>query len=587
MKRKESLLVTFILLCFTLSTVYAQPKPISDYRGDYKNGGTLNLALAEDLSTLNPVVTFKGVDIAIRNLIYPTLLVNDPNWRFDAPWLADSFTVSESGLNYTFNLNEDAVWNDGEAITSDDVNFSIHYYMKYDLAVSTPHVSNIESVETPDEHTVVINLYQASASWLTTSLFNIFILPEHVWSTIDDPSQYANENPVSAGPFNFVKWEKGQYVELEANDDFWLGRPYIDKIIYSVITSRDSRILAYEQGTIDTVGLLGSDIPKFLNFDDTRIYQTVDPGMTLLGINNLAAPGNDTAFRRAIAHTVDRERIAQTIYFGYAKPNLYYITTPYNASGRWQNPDVAQYPYNLTLAQEMLDAAGYVDADEDGYRDLPDGTPITLVIETTSTITTWIRAAELIVDVWKTIGFDAEVLAVDLGQQINDMMITKNYMFTYYRYGPFSADPGEYMGFASEAQADGGINTAAWINDTYNDLQDQQLVELDEDARRALVHQQLVIYMEEVPNIPTVEGIGLSAVRTTKFGGVINSLPYGPISNLDKYNFMSLYSLDAQVEDEPDPEPEETGGIPGFPYESVLAGLAAAAILVWYVNRNN
>jgi len=587
LKRKESLLISFILISLTIGTVYAQPKPVSDYRGDYKNGGTLNLALAEDLSTLNPVVTFKGVDIAIRNLIYPTLLVNDPNWRFDAPWLADSFEVSMSGLNYTFHLNADAKWSDGETITSDDVNFSIHYYMEYDLATSTPHVSNIESVDIPDANTVVINLYKASASWLTTSLFNIFILPEHVWSTIDNPSQYANENPVSAGPFNFVKWEKGQYVELAANDDFWLGRPYIDKIIYSVITSRDSRILAYEQGTIDAVGLLGSDIPKFLNFDDTRIYQTVDPGMTLLGINNLAAPGNDTAFRRAIAHTVDRERIAQTIYFGYAKPNLYYITTPYNASGRWQNPDVAQYPYNLTLAQEMLDAAGYVDADEDGYRDLPDGTPITLVIETTSTITTWIRAAELIVDVWKTIGFDAEVLAVDLGQQINDMMITKNYMFTYYRYGPFSADPGEYMGFASEAQADGGINTAAWINDTYNDLQDQQLVELDEDARRALVHQQLEIYMEEVPNVPTVEGIGLSAVRTTKFGGVINSLPYGPISNLDKYNFMSLYSLDAQVEDEPDPEPEETGGIPGFPYESVLAGLAAAAILVWYVNKNN
>lgn len=540
--RIKIFLLFLIIACSVLVNIpQGSSLTINEVKGPYRYGGTFRVPLSEDMTTFNPLITFKGVDLYARIFMYPYLLINDPNWSFDAPYLARDFDVSEDGKTYTFYLYENATWTDGEPLTAEDVKFSIEYYKEHDCPVTTPHVKNIESVETPDDYTAVFNLANASATWVTVDLSNLLIIPEHIWSEVDDPLHFENEDPVGAGPFKLSKWVKGQYVEFVANEDFWLGRPYLDKVILVVIVSRDSRILAYKQGSIDRVEIQGNEVPDFLNLPNTTIYQTADPGLTVLGINNLKAPGNDKNFRQALAHTIDKIRIAETVYYGYAKPNNHYLTSPYNASGNWLNPDVKKYPYNLTLAAQKFDEAGYVDSDGDGYRDYPNGTDLTLTIETTGSIPTWIRAAEIIVEDWKEIGFDTEVISVDLGQQISDMVTTKKYQLTYYRCGPASADPGEMLGWCTEAQSEGGLNTAAWVNETFEELQEKQLLELDKEERREMVYKQQEILMEELPNIPTVEGTNLLAVSTEKFEGYINSLPYGPTSNMDLYNFLSIH----------------------------------------------
>lgn len=540
-KLKTGLLLFSIVLCVSLNTPFCTSLKIDELKGPYRYGGTHSIPIAEDMTTLNPLITFKGVDIYARMFMYPYLLINDPNWRFDAPYLAKSFEVSEDGKTYTFHLYENAKWTDGTPLTSEDVKFSIEYYKEKECPVTTPHVGNIVSVETPGKYTAVFHLANASATWITVNLYNLVIVPKHIWSEVDDPLHFDNDDPIGAGPYKLSKWVKGQYLEFVANEDFWLGRPYLDKVICVVIVSRDSRILAYKQGSIDRVGIQGNEVPEFLTLTNTTIYQTPDPGLTVLGINNLRAPGIDKNFRRAIAHTVDKVRIAETIYYSYAKPNDHYLTSPYNASGNWLNPNIRKYPYNLTLASQLFDEAGYIDTDGDGYRNYPNGTKLTLSIETTGSIPTWIRAAEIMVEDWKKIGFDAEVIAVDLGQQIADMVTTKKYQLTYYRCGPASADPGEMLGWCTEAQSMAGLNTAAWVNATFEELHAQQLLELDEAKRRELVYKQQEILLEEVPNIPTVEGIGLLAVRTEKFEGYINALPYGPGSNMDIYNYLSIH----------------------------------------------
>jgi len=515
---------------------------LMELKGPYRYGGTFRVPMDADLTTLNPLVSFKGVDHYASILLYPKLLTNDPDWRFDAPYLAYSYNVSDDGKTYTFNLYDNATWTDGVPLTSEDVKFSIEYYKNYSIPVPTPHVHNIQSVETPDPYTVVMHLENASATWITVDLWRgIYIVPKHIWEDVEDPLHFANDDPVGAGPFKLSKWVKGQYLEFVANDDFWLGRPYLDKVLLVVILTHDATVMAYKQGSIDMVGIYGNEVPAFLTLPNTTIYQTVDPGLTVLGINNLKTPGNDVNFRRAIAHTVDKERICETMYYSYATPNDNFLTIPYNASGNWLNPDVRKYPYNLTLAAKLLDEAGYVDADGDGKRDLPNGTKLKLTIETTGNLPTWIRAAEMIVEDWKTIDFDAEVISVDLGQQITDMCTTKNYQFTYYRCGPASGDPAEMLGWFTEDEIVGGLNTAAWVNETFETLQALEKVEPDETERREMVLQMQVILTEEMPNVPTVQGTGLRAIRTTEFEGFINCLPYGPVSNMDIYNYLSIH----------------------------------------------
>lgn|GEM_PF-5958224 len=542
MNKRFHTVLPVLLLCLLFALVPpATSMSLREVRGPYKYGGTLRIPILEDLTTLNPLISFKGVDIFAFTLLYPKLLINDPDWRFDAPYLASSYEISPDGKTYTFHLFPNATWDDGTPITSEDVKFSIEYYKKYSCPVTTPHVHNIDSVETPDPHTVVIHLVNASLSWIVVDLWMLYIIPKHIWQNVTDPLHFDNYPPVGAGPFKFSRWVKGQYIEFVANENFWFGRPYLDKVLLVVINTHDAQIMAFKEHAVDVVGIQGNEVPQFLGIPNVTIYQTIDPGLTVLGINNLKDPGRDINFRRAIAHTIDKERIINTVYYGYAKPNDNFLTIPYNISGRWLNPNVPKYSYNLTLAAELLDKAGYKDYDGDGWRDYPNGTKMKLYIETTGNIPTWIRAVEIIADDWRSIGLDTEVVAVDLGQQIADMVLTKNYQFTYYRCGPATSDPLEMLGWFLENQVSGGLNTAAWVNQTYEELYTLARNELDEAKLREIVWKMQLILTQELPNIPTVQGVGLRAVWTDKFEGFINCLPYGPLSNMDVYNFMSLH----------------------------------------------
>ena len=154
------------------------------------------------------------------------------------PDLAKEWTISEDGLTYTFYLHEGVKWHDGVPFTSEDVKFTIEAVLENNGRMAAEWGA-IEEVECPDENTVILHLSRPDSALLGfLAWYACQIIPKHIYEGTDWTTNPANQAPIGTGPFKFVAWNQGVSIELEANEDYFLGRPYVDKLV--VHSSRTS-----------------------------------------------------------------------------------------------------------------------------------------------------------------------------------------------------------------------------------------------------------------------------------------------------------------------------------------------------------
>src|SRR5699024_3703259 len=175
--------------------------------------------------------------------------------------LATEWEWSEDGKTFTAKLREDAVFHDGEPITSEDVEFSIMAVKKYHPFSGMFNV--VESVDTPDPHTVVFNLEQPHPALLIALSPGLSpILPKHIY---DDGQELSNhprnsEDVVGSGPFKFKSFAPGKEIVLERFDDFFIeDRPYLDRVVFQVNEDQTTLFLGLQQGNLQVVPFI-SDV---------------------------------------------------------------------------------------------------------------------------------------------------------------------------------------------------------------------------------------------------------------------------------------------------------------------------------------
>ncbi|MCC7319630.1 MAG: ABC transporter substrate-binding protein [Rubellimicrobium sp.] len=271
--------------------------------------------------------------------------------------LATGWTVSDDLRTITFTLAEET-WHDGVPFTAADVAFTLNTVLNPDAgSVYAARIKSIESIETPDDRTVVIQL-SAPDSSILAALSQVMILPEHALKDIA-PAELANstwwtEAPVGTGPFRFVQYVTDQYVELAADEDYRLGRPLTDRIINRYFENPAAAVSALRAGEIDFTYVEPDDARSFAGNADFRVIEGLSYVVNYIGFNHMAGIWSDLRVRQAVMHAIDRQAIIDGLYSGAATAANCGYVAPQLVPG-----DIDPYAYDPDLARSLLAEAGW------------------------------------------------------------------------------------------------------------------------------------------------------------------------------------------------------------------------------------
>jgi peptide/nickel transport system substrate-binding protein len=338
----------------TISRAQTTPAP--------KHGGTLNTILTPEPPILVLGVNNQGPTQLAAGKLFEGLL--QYTFKLEPlPQLAKSWSLSDDKKTYTFKLQDNVKFHDGQPMTADDVIFSI---TKFHLELS-PRArlifSMIKEATAPDPHTVVLTLAQPFDPFLL--MFDVTacaIVPRHIYAGTDYRTNPANQHPIGTGPFQFVEWQRGNFIRLKKFDQYWTaGEPYLDEIIYNIIPDSQSRALALETGKVQLTqanDIEPFDIPRFKakpNLEVELHGWEYASQLSWIEINHRVKPLDDIRVRQAISHALDRNFILNKLWFGIGKV----ATGPIASTTRFYDPKVAKLQaYDPNKAKALLDAAG-------------------------------------------------------------------------------------------------------------------------------------------------------------------------------------------------------------------------------------
>ncbi|AOB32434.1 hypothetical protein AKI39_19470 [Bordetella sp. H567] len=335
----------------------AEEKPV--------RGGTAIMVLGTDPLSLSPDTTSSVPDVAVACQVYDALVRFKQGFEI-VPSLAKSWQVSPDGLTYTFQL-ENAKWHDGQAVTSDDVKFTLleissKYGPRFEAAGRF-----IDSIDTPARDSVVIHLKKPFGPFLFSLACeqNAAIMPAHLLRGTDilkNPAVLTN--PVGNGPFKFKEWVRGDHVELVRNDDYWRkdkGEPFLDRLIVKTMPDTSSRILALRAGEVDYI------VPDYMPLSSVQMVlsqpkqfsaQEVSyPGSDIVILNTTRPELAKPEVRQALYVAMDRKFLHEKVFFGLGGiPKSAFDTR------LWAYDPAVDYdklfPYDPARAAKMLDDAG-------------------------------------------------------------------------------------------------------------------------------------------------------------------------------------------------------------------------------------
>ena len=290
--------------------------------------------------------------------LFATPLMFDDKWQ-PQPYLAQSWEISADGLSVTLNLHKNATFHDGKPITSEDVAFSI-------MTIKKNHpfktmMGPVDEVETPDPHTAIIRLSSPHpAILLALSQPLCHIIPKHVFGDGQDVKTHPmNMKPVGSGPFKFVEYKPGEHLILERYDNFFLGKPYLDRFIMKINKDAVNRLTSLEQKEVSMDVYVGS--PRDISRYKKLKHLTVEPmGEAVGAINWLAfnmkkKPLDNKKVRQAISYAIDRQFIVKRLHLGLSRR----ATGPIVPESPYYDANVERYENNIGKANALLDEAGY------------------------------------------------------------------------------------------------------------------------------------------------------------------------------------------------------------------------------------
>jgi peptide/nickel transport system substrate-binding protein len=454
------------------------------------DGGELREGLVGLPRTVNPVLAVSDVDRDISALVYAGLTRHTATGISND--LAKSYTVSDNGLTYTFTLRDGLRFQDGTALTADDVAFTIDKIQ--DPVLKSPHAGDWANVTVKQVSSSVIQftLKQAYAPFISET--DIGILPKHIWGSVSDDqfifSQY-NIQPIGAGPYrsSSIARDSGG-IPTEYRLAAWSGyagvKPHVSNITFVFFNDDQSAYSALDSGSIDSLPSVSPDEAARLASDSAQSYTVLsDPLPRVFGVffnQSQNAALADKSVRQALDMSVDRNAIVRAVLSGYGTP----ISGPLPAGMSASSSAPIATSSNIANAQTLLEKNGWKRDSATGiYQYQKKGsktvTPLAFDIYTADTPDLK-QAAELVKDSWAKIGADVGVKVFESSDLYQSVIRPRKYDALL--FGELiGKDRDLYAFWHSSQRSAPGLNVSMYANSKADKLLEQIRTTSSDSAR--------------------------------------------------------------------------------------------------------
>ncbi|MBA2597693.1 MAG: ABC transporter substrate-binding protein [Chloroflexota bacterium] len=456
-------------------------------QGEPKTGGTLKLGYGiSQIPNLDPAKVNLGI---VAGELVPNLfssLVQFDTELGVVPDLAETWTVSEDGLEYSFTLRDGLTFHNGDPLRAADIVYT--YERNIDEAFASPHankLARISAADTPDDLTVTFTLSEAFAPFLAVACSRgpgraLAPISQRAFEEMGE--EQFDQTPVGCGPFaiNAETADLSSGFELVAFDGWYGGRPFLDTIEVTIIAEPSSRISALEAGDVDMLDIVPPiGVAQIAENPDITLVQT--PGTSWLGLamNFARPPWDNPEARMAVAKAIDRDALIETALFGLATPGIGAIAPAF--SWAYIAPDQTETPqaFNLEEAKALAETAGIAGA-------------APAIMGTTDDQ----RVREVLRGQLSEIGLDVQL------EQLQQAAWNERWLAGDYDWivngSVADADPDD--GHWNFFSAEGPWNTYGYVNDGVNELLIKTRSTSDQEERAALFQEAQRLVQQDIPH---------------------------------------------------------------------------------------
>ena len=411
--------------------------------------------------------------------LYDTLIGFDDEEQL-IPNLAESWEISDDGLDYTLTVREGIPFHDGTMFDAESVRFNIQRHLDLPDSAFYASFEPVESMEVIDERTIQITLSQNRFDF-------IYILGQ--WGSVQvSPTAYGTDgagfaqNPVGTGPFKFDAYEQGSSINLVRNEDYWNGAPLLDGVTIRIIPEPSVRVIEVEAGTLDGVDIEAKDA-QLLEDQGITIEQRVTPGAQFISLNLSEPPTNELAVRQAIARAINRDAIIEEVLFGFAEKSRAGV----NTDSPYYSDDVSEVEFDPEEATRILEEAGWV-MGSNGVRE-KDGEQLSVSLLSTD-FSGWGLYNQIIQDQLGEVGIASEISTLEWNAYLDQWRENQGgWNVTYHSQG-------------SQLASTAAIQ-ASWIPDSFwtitqiDDAADPELVDLATELQSIADEFEITLDIEE------------------------------------------------------------------------------------------
>lgn len=486
------MVVSAILLLFVVNAQFQTEIPTQ--------GGTLTEGVVGTPRFINPILAISDADRDLTELVYSGLLDIDASGSYIAD-LAESWSISDDGRTYSFALRDDAVFHDGEPVTTEDIAFTIA--MAQDPLLKSPKRVNWEGVTvrviSPREIEFILSeSYEPFIENLTLG-----ILPRHLWRDVT-PDQFpfsrSNIEPIGSGPYviDNIRTNSSnlptQY-ELSPFVNYTLGEPFIKTLIVRIYPNEDRLTEAYKKGTIDSVSGLTRDQATELSLESEIVISELPRVFGVFFNQNQAPVLLNKEVRQALSLAIDRDAIVSEVFGQFARPT--------NTALPFQNIEqTTTASTTLDEARTLLEDEGWAVDEESGIytRDTDDGIERLSFSISTANTPELIRTAEIIEAQWESFGANIELKIFDINDLNQRVIRPRNYETLLFGQ-VIGRGQDLYPFWHSSQRNDPGLNISQYTNITVDKLVEDARVTFDKSQRANLLTEFVTELQNDTPAV--------------------------------------------------------------------------------------